>query len=373
MIKKKKKNIINIQGWRTKQKIIVIESDDWGSIRMPSKKIYKVYQELGYDLSKSPYCRFDTLANSNDINSLFEVLRRFKDSKGNHPKMTFNTVMVNPNFEKIKENEFNKYFYESFTHTIKKYYPNENVFELWKQGISEGLIYPQFHGREHVNVPIWLDELKSGNPSLKTAFNLGFWGIPRDIYGKKFNIQAAYQSAQEEHLEFYRNNILEGTKIFENTFGFKAETFIANNYTFPAELSKTLFFVGIKGIQSMKYHKIPRKDGSLILKKVYTGKKNNFNQIYTVRNCMFEPSQMPRNFDSIGNCLKGIANSFFWGKPAIITSHRLNYIGAIDEDNRRLNLKLLDRLIQKILAKWPDVEFISSNELINIINKYYEI
>ena len=27
--------IINIPGWTTNRKIIVIESDDWGSIRMP--------------------------------------------------------------------------------------------------------------------------------------------------------------------------------------------------------------------------------------------------------------------------------------------------------------------------------------------------
>jgi hypothetical protein len=161
---------------------------------------------------------------------------------------------------------------------------------------------------------------------------------------------------------------LEGTAIFESTFGFKAETFIANNYTFPEELGQTLSISGIKGIQSMKYHKIPQKDGQLALKSVYTGKKNNFQQTYTVRNCVFEPSQMPENFDNVGNCLKEISNSFFWKKPAIITSHRLNYIGVIDEKNRNENLKAFGLLIQNILKKWPDVEFMSSNELINIIN-----
>ena len=33
-------NLLNILGWRTKRHIVVIESDDWGSIRMPSKKVY---------------------------------------------------------------------------------------------------------------------------------------------------------------------------------------------------------------------------------------------------------------------------------------------------------------------------------------------
>ena len=34
-------NLLNIPGWRTKRHIVVIESDDWGSIRMPSKEVYK--------------------------------------------------------------------------------------------------------------------------------------------------------------------------------------------------------------------------------------------------------------------------------------------------------------------------------------------
>ena len=32
-------NLLNIPGWRTKRKLVVIESDDWGAIRMPSKEI----------------------------------------------------------------------------------------------------------------------------------------------------------------------------------------------------------------------------------------------------------------------------------------------------------------------------------------------
>lgn len=33
------KNFSNLPGWRTNRKIVVIESDDWGSIRMPSLTI----------------------------------------------------------------------------------------------------------------------------------------------------------------------------------------------------------------------------------------------------------------------------------------------------------------------------------------------
>lgn len=35
-------NLLNIPGWRTNRKIVVIESDDWGSIRMPSQEVYVI-------------------------------------------------------------------------------------------------------------------------------------------------------------------------------------------------------------------------------------------------------------------------------------------------------------------------------------------
>jgi hypothetical protein len=47
------RNLTNARGWRTNRKIIVFESDDWGSIRMPHMLIinnniknglFKIYQ-----------------------------------------------------------------------------------------------------------------------------------------------------------------------------------------------------------------------------------------------------------------------------------------------------------------------------------------
>ena len=99
----------------------------------------------------------------------------------------------------------------------------------------------------------------------------------------------------------------------------------------------------------------------------YLGHQNKEGQINLVRNTVFEPALKNENFDSINDCLRGIQNAFFWNKPAIITSHRLNYIGYLDKTNRSKNLKLLDTLLTKVLSKWPNVEFMTSTQLGNII------
>ena len=268
-----------------------------------------------------------------------------------------------------KNSNYTEYFYEPFPETLKRYYPNENVLELWKQGIKEKLILPQFHGREHVNVHRWLNYLKDGNKSLLDAFGLGFWGIPKNIYGSNnVSIQASFGSYSLQELEFYKYNIREGLQLFEDVFDFKSKTFIANNYTYPQELNSVLSEAGVVGIQGIRKQKIPKKNGTIALKEIYTGKINSWKQIYTVRNAIFEPSQMPKTIDNVGNCLKEINNSFFWKKPAIISSHRLNYIGSINLDNRTRNLDMLNDLLNQIIKRWPDVEFLSSDELIEVMN-----
>src|SRR5690554_6167364 len=208
------RNLTNAKGWRTNRKIIVIESDDWGSIRMPNRGIFRDFKGLGFDIDSCPYCRCDTLANTEDLISLFEVLRSFKDREGRHPKFTFNTVMANPLFNKIRESGYAEYFYEAFPETLARYYPNENVFDLWRQGIADKLIQPQFHGREHVNVLSWLHLLREGNKPLLEAFDMGFWGIPKSFYGvDKINIQAAFGGSGLQALEFSTANIREGLQL----------------------------------------------------------------------------------------------------------------------------------------------------------------
>jgi len=94
----------------------------------------------------------------------------------------------------------------------------------------------------------------------------------------------------------------------------------------------------------------------------YTGQKNDLGQTYLVRNCRFEPSADPKK-DWVGSCLNEINTAFRWRKPAIIESHRVNFIGYINSENRDHNLKLFNQLLREIVRKWPDVEFMSSDEL----------
>lgn len=85
-----------------------------------------------------------------------------------------------------------------------------------------------------------------------------------------------------------------------------------------------------------------------------------------MRNVHFEPALMP-HFDLVSRCLGDIAIAFKWNKPAIISTHRLNFIGNIEKNNRTNTLLKLDQLLSAILKKYPTVEFMSSDNLGDVI------
>ena len=365
------KNLINIPGWQTSRKIVVFESDDWGTIRMSSKKALGKLSNLGIKVDNCHYLQNDGLASEEDLDRLFDLLSSYEGSRGNTPIITANVIMANPNFKKIKESNFNKYYYEPINSTFERYPSHTKCLKLWKEAEAKGLFFPQFHGREHLNVPLWLKLLQNRHSGFLFAFENNCWGLGKSVYpDMKINIQAALDTQNGNEIEFHIRSIEEGTMIFEKLFGYKSKSFIANNYIWDSEINKTLFENGVNYIQGMKYQKKPiyhSKERKMI--RHYIGERNEYDQIYLIRNCAFEPSLKESNYDSIGECLKDITNAFFWDKPAIVTTHRLNYVGYLDSTNRKKNLSLLSSLLENILAKWPSVEFMTTSKLGKAIEK----
>jgi len=364
-----KNNLINLPGWRTHRKIVVIESDDWGSIRMPSLKTYKTLAQHSNEIKDNPYCQYDTLASATDLESLFCVLKKHKDEHGKHPVITANTVVCNPDFEKIKQSNFQTYAFEKFTKTLKQYYPQDDVWALWQKGMEEQIFHPQFHGREHLNVTLWLKLLQGNDKMTKRSFKENCWVIPKTNTSPKRNIQASYDCISEEEEKKTEETVKEGLNIFESIFDYKSKSFIANNFIWGKPIDKILYHNHVEFIQGMKYQKYPLKYNlnQRKLQRHYLGETNELKQTYLIRNCVFEPSQQSDIDEVVNTCLAQIKNAFFWKKPAIITAHRLNFIGSLVERNRVDNLKMLDQLLKQILTKWPDVEFMTSDQLGEII------
>jgi hypothetical protein len=363
------RNLSNIPGWRTKRHIVVFESDDWGSIRMPSNEVFNNLLKSDIDLLSDGgfrYNKYDSLETAKDLASLFDVLSSVRDCTGRPAVLTPVSVVANPDFDKIRRAGFTEYFYEPFSETLKRYPGCENSFNLWKEGIENRLFIPQFHGREHLNVKVWMRALKSGHKRTLDAFKNGMWGISTakdpDIL---IELQAAFNFIDPDDLKYHKSVISTGLCLFEKLFGYPAKYFVPPNGPFSSELETVCFEQGVRFLLVPKIQIEPLGHGKTIKKLHWPGQKSKTGLTYMTRNCFFEPSQPGQ--DWVDSCLYEISTAFKWYKPAVIISHRVNFIGALDEHNRDNGLMQLDLLLKRIIKTWPDAEFVTSDELEKII------
>lgn len=361
---------MNYLGLRTKRKIVVFESDDWGCGRFNDRATYENVRENQL-IKNDPYYRIDALETNQDLISLYEVLANYKDSNGNHPIITANYVTANPDYNKIKVEGFNKYYYEPTISIYERDSRRNKVLSLYKYGIENGLIKPQYHGREHLDVYRWMKALRNENPIARQAFKYKFVYISSDKKdNRRVGITAAFDYEEDQDTTVFKSYLEDMKRLFIQAFGFESLTFIAPAYTWHPNLEKYLYNIGVKGIQGTWKQTCPtpeRKDKGYKYIKHYMGQKNKHGQIYLPRNAFFEPVIEPGK-DAFSTCLERIQLAFIMRKPAIVGSHRLNFIGSLCEQNRNRNLELFDNLLQSIIKKWPNVEFMSSDQMVKEFN-----
>ena len=67
--------------------------------------------------------------------------------------------------------------------------------------------------------------------------------------------------------------------------------------------------------------------------------------------------------------MKQVDALFSKQKIVVISTHRINFVSGINEQNRKKTLQILGEFLTILLKKYPDVEFFSSDKLIEIYNK----
>lgn len=360
-----KKSLPLIPGYHTKRKIVVIESDDWGSIRTASKKSYDILLKKGYPVDKNPYTKYDALESNEDLASLLEVLSSVKNIHGKSPKITINFITANPDFEAIQSNNFESYHFENSIQTRSRYSNTGELDTLYRQGIEDDIILPQLHGREHLNVNRWMKGLQNEYSYLLDAFE-------QNMFSLKWTLKNEYPNEYMDAFDFesltevidHKRILEDAVNLFQEQWGFKSKSFIACCYIWHTDLNEKLSNLGITYLQGLSIQHQPVSGSELKYepKLHYTGQKNSHGQRFLVRNAFFEPSVYP-NLDSVDICLKRIELAFLFNKPAIISSHRVNFMGRLNLQNRQNNLKQFKKLLQLIVAKWPNIEFMFSDEL----------
>ena len=360
-------NLKNLRGWRTPRKLVAFAVDDYANVRVHSREALERLIGAGLDLS-SPFDHLDTVETRQDFEALFEVLDSVRDSQSRPAIFTAYAMSANPDFGRILENG-EKYYYETVSDTFSRLSSEQaaaydGAWALWQEGMAKSLIQPQFHGREHLNIDLFEHKLRTNSPDLIANLdNKSLAGITGDPAMPGIGFTQAFGLNDRSQLDRHREILRDGLELFEKVWGFRSITF-----TPPAQkLHPSLFAVaeegGVASIDKPLRCVRAMGDGTERREINRSGHQRGQDHVTVVRNVVFEPNK-DMGFDPVERAMQQINAAFRWRKPAIVSSHRVNYCGHIDESNRKRGLDALGILLQQITQRWPEVEFISVDQLV---------
>lgn len=362
-------NLKNVIGQRTNEKLVVFSVDDYGNVCQNSATARDALRRAGVPLVKR-FDRIDALETRQDLEALFDVLSSVADRCGNSAVITAYALCANIDFTAMRAaSGGRKYIYETLPVTYERLSAEqagayEGAWSLWQEGVSAGLLKPQFHGREHLNVELVERKLAANDKTLMINLsNQSLVAIGDEPSMPGVGFSHAYGVWDKAELSRHKEIISDGLRIFEDVFGYHSVTFTPPAQKLHPDLFTYVESLGVLGIDK-PLRCIRRLDtDKQVVELNCLGRRRGQDHVSIVRNVVFEPTN-DSAVDSVELALGQIATAFRWRKPAIISSHRVNFSGHIDAENRKLGLDALRLLLQEIVRRWPDVRFIGADELV---------
>lgn len=361
-------HIKNIPGWRTNRKLIVLSVDDYGNVRLDSKKARENMDKAGLKIH-SRFDAFDTLETKEDLEALYEVLSSVKDKNGRYAVFTPFALPCNINFEAMQEEGYERYIYELLPETYEKLsalQPKayQGAWSLWKEGIEKGLMVPQLHGREHFNVEELELKLSNRDKEVISAFhNRSYTSISNWKHATR-SWAGAFTFWDESENTRLKEIAQEAFRHFSDIYGYSPVHFMAPTAKVSDKVLETLSNLGVTLTDKPQIESNHLGQGKHECRLHYTGKQHLKDLRIAVRNVVFEPTQ---NSGAVQIAMSQIDAAFRLNKPAIISSHRVNFCGHISDENRNIGLESLSKLLKSVVLKYPEVEFISSAEFTKLV------
>ncbi len=358
-------------------KVIVFESDDWGScFAFPSLGAYEHHkrtlqgngnEKIWEDLPKA------TLEDPEDMERIFRILERFKGGDGRPARFQANYVMANPS-AKIVDGVLTRYQMVSLPN-VPEGWPKGNIIEKAKEGVRRGVWHREFHGYAHVNYRRHEADLRSETANgFPGEFRKEWYCWMKSIQPKFASILETYNELGEwsSNLSYGEQlrDIREGLGIFRTVFGENPRSAVAPFYVWQGKTERALGKLDLRVIQgkNRQYNTLGlrKKMDSLderIAENLWPRGMGNFNRkwrvLYLHRNVDFEPGESPNAW---ARANEEIRAAWKRGEPAIVSTHRINYVD-LEKEAVEANLNQLEMLLASIQQNDPEAVYLTDWEV----------
>ena len=337
------------------RKAVVIESDDWGLCAWsPDVEAFRSLQSLPqFRGAAGRRYGASTLESAADVERIATLLAELKGGDGFPPVLQANTVMAGPDYARLLPPAFAcdaLPLGESADGTGR--WARPGLAAAVDRAIESGVWWPELHGLHHLPETAWLVALRRGDDDARRAFDL------ESPVCDAVAASGEYDSSEPRELR--RKNLESAVGRFRKRFGRSPGSFCPPDYRWDETTEEDAEQLGITVIQGHS----ERASGPLPRVRHFLGKfgfpKIEGARLYLPARIAFEPGAED-DADRLGvdAALNAIRAAWSRGQPAIVSTHRANYVqldpgrGAAALDRLRA---LLARLAEQRATFLTDAE-----------------
>jgi len=360
-------------------KPVIFHSDDWGwcgicpDLEAANRLLESFRKRYG---AKADFLVKGTLETSDNLERLFAVLEKYEDHRGKPPIFQAAYILGNPDYKKIKESGFQKY-YDLPVPEVPKRWQRGDFLSKTLEGIEKDVWLPTFHGFSHFDPENWMEALQN-DPDVPEAFGESCYLSKNDPI-----TSSLYGPSDKGAIKRQKEEIEIGVERFQRVFGFKPFSAVAPFYVWHPKVEEMLAEAGIKVIQGKNlqqirtnfWHRVEGKIFNLIgykhsykLWQIRSGDRNaGYGMQYITRNVYFEPWGC-KDDAVVLKTLQQIRQAWENNEPAVVITHRINY-ACLDREAVEVNLKHLDRLLYTLVTQEEKVTFMTDEEIIRLCER----
>lgn len=304
--------------------VLIIESDDWGA---------------------------GPLAQTAALQGLAELLDHFRDHWGHPPVMTLGVILAI-----VDTAGDHKQCYQHITLNDKSL---AAIRSAMLSGVDTGVFSLQLHGMEHYR-PASLLKAAQTDPAVAQ------W-ISGDSLPTTEPLPSPLQSRWTDSSELPSTDlkadeieamVAEETHAYTQIFGQPARVVVPPTFQWTEAVEHAWAQAGIETLISPGRRLVRRDaDGKLVEdgSRQYNGSRGISGIGYLIRDAWFEPSLGHR----AAKGLQALNDHSALGRPALLETHRYNFLGTTREDS----LQQLNTLLHEALEHHPKLRFVSSEDL----------
>jgi hypothetical protein len=312
--------------WK-RMKAVVLESDDWGLCAWaPDSQAYRVLSDL--PVFRSPIGRRyggSTLERASDVKRIAGVLSEFRGGDGFPPILQANTVMGAPDYARLQPPAFacDELPIIGLPLTPSRWARHG----LWGEIVAAreaGVWWPELHGLHHLPETVWLKALRTGVLDARRAFEQQSPVCEAVVGSGEYD--------PREPLELRVRNLEHAVQRFQQLVGRPPESFCPPNYRADERIENEAERLGVRTFQGR-----PERPGGGWLRLRHYLERYRFPDVrgarfYLPPRIAFEPGAEGGELTMVGvaGALRGVRAAWSRAQPAIVSTHRANYV-QLDE------------------------------------------